>query len=107
MLRELNKTIDIAYVALFFLSLFIEKHIKCAGEDIPLQKMSIVCSHLIGGNIQYWKCVRTKGERVFESVQVRTSGKGGEGGKVKVQGCYCGRTLWMAPNGTYMTNQLY
>ena len=28
----------------------------------------------------------------------------GEGGGVKVQGCDCGRTLWMAPNGTYMTN---
>ena len=43
-------------------------------EDIPLQKISIVCSHLLEGNIQYWKCVHTKGERVSESAQVRTGG---------------------------------
>ena len=43
-------------------------------EDIPLQKISIVCSHLLEGNIQCWKCVHTKGERVFESAQVRTGG---------------------------------
>ena len=82
---------------------FIEKPIKCASEDIPLQKMSIVCSHLIGGNIQHWKCVRTKGEGLFERVQVRAGGRGG----VEIQGFYCVSTLWMAPKGTYMTNQLY
>ena len=49
--------------------------VKYASEDIPLQKINIVCSHLIRDNIQDWKDVRTKRERVFESVQVRIRGR--------------------------------
>ena len=72
LLRELNKTIDIAYVLWFlhcsFYLYFIQKLIKCACEDIPLLKISILWSLLRKGNIQYWKCVRTNGEGVCISL---------------------------------------
>ena len=52
---------------------FIEKPIKCAIEDIPLQKIRVLCAL----TQSVLECVCMKGKRVFESVQVLTGGGGG------------------------------
>ena len=70
---------------------FIEKPVKCTSEEIPLQKISIVCSHLMGvifsiesGDVRSWRGYL----KAYRCVQVKLAGGGGGSKPTVFMGTY-------------------